>query len=821
MKRSFALALYLILGCPLPGHAQALLPYVEGGFFDNNGNPLAAGKICTTVSGSSVTNLATYPTAADAAAGTNANANPVVLDSSGRGNIWLAGGVAYRIVIYANGIGGTCNGSPVGTAIKTADGVTAFPINITALIINNIYYCNAYPGATAGAKMAACLAAIPSSGGVADARGIVGAQSIVQNVSIGANKTLLLGATTLTCNFAGIPFTLAGDGAQLIGESQSATELLVSNSCAPFSAVLITADETTLRDFTISTSVPSGQEASQLAAVTLSKSSQLTGVTISGMYISGANNAIMGDVLIPLGVNHLRVTNNKIRGLQYGIAVQTFPYGVVNADVVIENNDVEVSALGGYPGFWLARSIAIFNCNGCKILNNRAMGGFNGIETLGNIGNPSTGRPHEQAMIVSGNTIDSSPTVAQCDNCVFSNNTIDMSLRDPSWPPYTDPQVVANAGLRPAAELADNIGLSVTANLFSGGVGVGVDFGLDPHSTFTGNTVYNAGNSPNPNVYERSCLELTYVSTYVTISGNTFDTCKGAGINQTVRESFSGVAGVVVSNNIIRNTQTHGIHFHNVAAEGVVVHGNMVSAVNLTGGLFDAINFSLDGGTGAITGLTVTDNITTGGRYSILNSYVDSVANRHSYFAGNIGSSYTAGGAFNIHGRTINNWDGGWTTGGITPLTAGVLDLTSANDQLNLAGGSALSRIDNGTLGKVITIAFGALSTVTNSANIILNGGVGASVVTAGTMQFICLVDANNTNEVWYELDRGFYDNIVTTGNITMPAAKGLSWVGGATILQGSGAPAGACGSGSLYLRNDGGAMTSLYVCESAAWVGK
>lgn len=209
MKR---LLFLLILAVPIAAHSQALLPYVEGGFFDNNGNPLSAGKICTTVSGSSVTNLATYPTFADAVALTNANPNPVVLDSAGRGSIWLPGGVAYRISIYANGTGGTCNGSAVGTVIKTVDGVSAFPLNITALTItartiNNVQYCNAYPGANASAKITACIAALPSTGGTADARGIQGAQSWTTCPVTGVTKPvmLLLGAAThsvaVSCDF--------------------------------------------------------------------------------------------------------------------------------------------------------------------------------------------------------------------------------------------------------------------------------------------------------------------------------------------------------------------------------------------------------------------------------------------------------------------------------------------------------------------------------------------------------------------------------------------------------------------------------------------
>ncbi len=104
--------------------SQSLLPYFEGQWWDNNGNPLASGRVCTTVS-STTTNQATYPTYADAVALTNPNSNPVVLDSAGRANIWLKAGVFYRIALYANGTGNTCNGSAVGTLIKAVDGVAA------------------------------------------------------------------------------------------------------------------------------------------------------------------------------------------------------------------------------------------------------------------------------------------------------------------------------------------------------------------------------------------------------------------------------------------------------------------------------------------------------------------------------------------------------------------------------------------------------------------------------------------------------------------------------------------------------------------------
>lgn len=63
-------------------------------FHANDGTPLDSGKIYTYETGTS-TNKTTYT---DAGAGTP-NANPVVLDSNGRADIWLDVDVAYRIVV--------------------------------------------------------------------------------------------------------------------------------------------------------------------------------------------------------------------------------------------------------------------------------------------------------------------------------------------------------------------------------------------------------------------------------------------------------------------------------------------------------------------------------------------------------------------------------------------------------------------------------------------------------------------------------------------------------------------------------------------------
>lgn len=70
---------------------------VASQFFDNNGNPLAGGKIFTYAAGTT-TDQATYTSAS----GAIAHSNPIILDGAGRvpsGEIWLTDGLEYKFVI--------------------------------------------------------------------------------------------------------------------------------------------------------------------------------------------------------------------------------------------------------------------------------------------------------------------------------------------------------------------------------------------------------------------------------------------------------------------------------------------------------------------------------------------------------------------------------------------------------------------------------------------------------------------------------------------------------------------------------------------------
>lgn len=81
--------------------------------YDANGDPLAGGLLYTYEAGTS-TPLATYPTYTDALAGTNANANPVVLSAEGSAQVWVQASF-YKFALKTSG----------GTTLYTQDNVGA------------------------------------------------------------------------------------------------------------------------------------------------------------------------------------------------------------------------------------------------------------------------------------------------------------------------------------------------------------------------------------------------------------------------------------------------------------------------------------------------------------------------------------------------------------------------------------------------------------------------------------------------------------------------------------------------------------------------
>lgn len=95
--------------------AAVPLPVPRMQFFDQNGRPLAGGKVCTYAAGTTTP----QPTYTDSGAGT-ANANPVILDYAGRASIYITG-LSYKIVLLTAGTDQTCS---TGVTQWSQDNVT-------------------------------------------------------------------------------------------------------------------------------------------------------------------------------------------------------------------------------------------------------------------------------------------------------------------------------------------------------------------------------------------------------------------------------------------------------------------------------------------------------------------------------------------------------------------------------------------------------------------------------------------------------------------------------------------------------------------------
>jgi hypothetical protein len=132
--------------------ALPLSPFfgVAGQLFDDNGNPLAGGRIESYLAGTN-TNAPTFTTNA----GTIAHSNPIVLDGAGRvpgGEIWLSFNTSYKFVVKDSagvliGTFDNISGSFFGNTIQnyTGNGVTtSFALPVGATAVFNVYINGVY-----------------------------------------------------------------------------------------------------------------------------------------------------------------------------------------------------------------------------------------------------------------------------------------------------------------------------------------------------------------------------------------------------------------------------------------------------------------------------------------------------------------------------------------------------------------------------------------------------------------------------------------------------------------------------------------------------
>lgn len=114
-------------------------------FFDSNGDPLSGGKVYTYEPGTT-TNKNSYPTIADAKAGTNANANPVILDSRGEAAIVLAGNTKIKVDDSSDNNIYTVDNVNDDETILDNNGNEILDFTTTASAVNHFLITNAATG---------------------------------------------------------------------------------------------------------------------------------------------------------------------------------------------------------------------------------------------------------------------------------------------------------------------------------------------------------------------------------------------------------------------------------------------------------------------------------------------------------------------------------------------------------------------------------------------------------------------------------------------------------------------------------------------------
>jgi len=176
-------------------------------------------------------------------------------------------------------------------------------------ITGEVRSCGRYPGNDAAAKVAACIAALPSSGGVADARNMRGPQTWSSNPfpKVMGPVTVLLGEATFT--FSVTP--LVPSNVQIIGQGMGKTilqEAANANLKPDAIATVLRATNVMIRDLTIDLNAANNTGLGQNRGLDLNEAvdSEIQNVEVRNFY--GLEDATG----IALTLNS--TTNVKVRG---------------------------------------------------------------------------------------------------------------------------------------------------------------------------------------------------------------------------------------------------------------------------------------------------------------------------------------------------------------------------------------------------------------------------------------------------------------------------------------------------------------------------
>lgn len=233
-----ALALLLVLPQrPLGQSLGTVMPSPKFTGFDDNGDPLNGGKLCTYLAGTSTTQK-TYSNVDLAVI--HENANPVILDVGGRATVFLSPGASYKFVLR------TAGSSPLecttGSIVWTQDNVSSTPASATnfditglageAIAAGNVVYLSDGSGSKNAGQWYIATSANTYSSSAAVKIGF--APSAIASGSLGSVRLagevtglVTSSGTTYFVSTAGALTSTAPTNRRQLGIGNSATSLLI------------------------------------------------------------------------------------------------------------------------------------------------------------------------------------------------------------------------------------------------------------------------------------------------------------------------------------------------------------------------------------------------------------------------------------------------------------------------------------------------------------------------------------------------------------------------------------------------------------------
>ena len=688
--------------------------------------------------------------------------------TQGQFGFWIQPGTYYFTVTTSNGTFGPYPLSSPTLGTLGGPGIVSANAAGGLSVVTTVLDCSVFAGSAASDKIKACLAALPASGGVADASNFIGAQNLTSIVTVGASQTLKLGYALYTCSATSTEcITLSGENAKLIGPSQSFIALTQSSGAYGQSVVSLTATGAIVDSVGVSAAgVLSGHENDEEVACFHIKGASypasISNITVQNSYCNELVSGIWSyNGASSFKLTHVVLKNNILTSSWDGIYIGGYGQNaVVNNDILVEDNNIQIPATQTTTAAWYnSRPLQVVNTNNLRVIHNFTIGGYSGPETYAH---PNTN--YELDVKFLGNTSDDHNGFTQVNGGEYVDNRVDNSLRPASWISYDNAAFVAVYGNLAGIEAASSINISVTGNTVNGSYGPCIDFSSS-FSTLSGNTFTSCSQSVNRGAtwpsYSGGIL-LNYGYHDSAITGNMVNVSGTSGIKQIGSDFlFAQMTHLNITGNVIYNTQQHGIHLRNIVDSNV--SNNTVSNPNLAASTYNAIDFTADGGgeTYVVSGIAIVNNITSGGTYGVYQPLIDAASNRKNYVAGNLASGATTA-PFLTYDHRHDNQNGAGL-GNVITVGAGSAHVSVNGgfdfNQLDDGGGAkTVYFIDDGSIGDVVTFRFlEADITIESTGNLVLAAGGNVTPTLNSTMTFICIQNYPNTGQQWNEVSRSIH----------------------------------------------------------------